>query len=429
MGIILVINAGSSSYKCALFADECIWSASMQWKENFKDAYLEIGNQTQTHLTHFFPSQSERGGQNAKSETKSNFIKLVEEHSEAGWPLQPLCEEKKMRKVSQIVNIKSAGEALLHILNALPTKEIDAIGHRVVHGGEQYYALTRIDEEVKRAIKKLFSLAPLHNPKDLEGIEIAEKTFPNIPHYAVFDTAFHHTIKEEVFTYPIPLHLRERGMRKYGFHGISHEYCSKKVKELSTKERVIVCHLGAGASLCAIDKGKSVDTTMGYSPLDGLMMVSRCGSIDPGLILDLLHNHTSEQINHMLNNESGLLGISGISEDMRDILKQAHSGSLRAQLSLDMFQHRLAGYIAMMAASLGGLDTLVFTAGIGENAPFVRQDACERLSFLGIAIDHRENNLTSSSPRIISSPLSKVTVCIIPTQEEFEIASQIKNAL
>lgn len=374
MGLVLVINAGSSSHKCSLFDGEiCVWKAHMQWKENFKDAFVEIGKKT------------------------------------------------------QIVKIQSSAEGLRWILSCLPNKEIQAIGHRVVHGGTVYTKLTLITQEVKQTIQTLIPLAPLHNPINLEGIEIAEELFPKVPQYAAFDTAFHQTLKEEVYTYPIPLHLQAEGMRKYGFHGISHEYCSKKAKELSSKERIIVCHLGAGASLCAVSGGKSVDTTMGFSPLEGLMMVSRSGSIDPGLILALLDRYSPSDLSTLLNKESGLLGISEISEDMRDILKQAHEGNFKAQLALDMFQHRLAGYIAMMSASLGGVDTLVFTAGIGENASFIRQDVCERLAYLGMTLDPRLNMAASSSPRMISSPLSKVAIMVIPTQEELEIATQIHS--
>ncbi len=372
MGIICVINSGSSSHKCALFEDGCnILSAHMQWKENFKDAYLEIGDQT------------------------------------------------------QIVQIKSGEEGLELILETLKEHKIDAIGHRVVHGGELFSSITKITPEVKKQIGALSALAPLHNPINLAGIELAERYFPNRPNFALFDTAFHQTMQEEVYTYPLPLHLREQGVRKYGFHGISHSYCAKQCAKLTLADRMIICHLGAGASLCAIYRGKSVDTTMGFTPLEGLMMASRSGSIDPGLILHLCETSTPHEISQLLNKNSGLLGVSELSEDMHVIIKAAHQHHECAELALSMFQHRLAQHIAMMSASLGGVDALVFTAGIGENAPFVRQDVCERLSYLGISIDTQANHIHSTAERIISSSSSHVKVCVIPTQEELEIAQQI----
>lgn len=372
MGIICIINAGSSSHRCAIFENGTqIFSAHMQWKENFKDAHLDIGEQT------------------------------------------------------QIVQINTAIEGLKIIFEALPEVTVDAIGHCVVHGGELFSKLTRINHEVKEQIRSLCSLAPLHNPINLSGIELAEKYFPDVVNYALFDTAFHQTLREEVYTYPIPLYLREKGIRKYGFHGISHHYCSKQCAKLTSADRIIVCHLGAGASLCAVQGGKSVDTTMGFTPLEGLMMASRSGSIDPGLLLHLFETSTPREISDMLNKNSGLLGVSGLSEDMRDILDGANGHTGNSQLALDMFQHRLAAHIAMMSATLGGVDALVFTAGIGENSPFVRQDACERLSHLGISIDMRANSVYSKQERIISSPTSTVKVCVIPTREELEIAEQI----
>ncbi len=274
-----------------------------------------------------------------------------------------------------------------------PKEKIDCIGHRIVHGGEKYTKSVLIDSDVKEEIKKLGSLAPLHNLADLEGIEMLEKLFPGVPQVAVFDTAFHHTLPPEAYTYPGPYEWVAQGIRKYGFHGISFQYCTRVVGH----GKVVICHLGSGASLCALKDGKSIDTTMGFTPLDGLMMDTRSGSVDPGILLHLLKSKTPEELSKELYEKSGLLGVSGISSDMRDILK---SDSARARLTLDVYIHRLCSCIGSMVAALGGLDVLVFTGGIGENSEEIREEVVSRLSFL--------------SPKVLT----------VHTQEEFEIARE-----
>ena len=263
--------------------------------------------------------------------------------------------------------------------NFFPNCTIDCIGHRIVHGGQKYMESVFIDIEVKEEIRKLGNLAPLHNLADLKGIELVEKIFPGTPQVAVFDTAFHHTIPRENYTYPGPYKWLENGIRKYGFHGISYQFCSKEVEKVLGKipEKMVICHLGSGASLCALKMGKSIDTTMGFTPLDGLMMNTRSGSLDPGILLYLMKE--KGDIAKVLYEESGLLGLSGISSDMRDILK---SDSKRAKLSLGVYIHRLCSCIGSMAASLEGLDALVFTGGIGENAGVLREEVIQKTAYL-----------------------------------------------
>lgn len=383
MELILVVNSGSSSHKCCLFEGEQtkpIWHAHLEWKEGYRDAHLTV----------------ETAG------------------------------------INQDIEIKSGSEGLERLLKTLPNGDFIAIGHRVVHGGEVFRDITPITKEVKQKIHELSYLAPLHNPANLEGIETTESFFPGVPQFAVFDTAFHITLSDFAATYPLPFAWREKGVRRYGFHGISHSYCSQRASLLlKSKSKMIVCHLGAGASLCAVENGKSIDTTMGMTPLEGLMMASRSGTIDPGLLIHLLcyEKLSAEQIDHMLNNESGLLGISGTSEDMRDILEAAEKGSSRAKLAFDMFIHSLRKHIGMMLASLGGLDALIFTAGIGEHAAQVREKACEAFAFLGLKIDPEKNRSPLQNEREISTLDSKVRVLVIPTQEEWEISAQIRNQL
>ncbi len=384
MELILVVNSGSSSHKCSLFEKKQstpIWSGHVEWKEGYRDAHLTV----------------------------------------------------KTEGIDQALTIDSAREGLEKLLDTLPhSTKLTAVGHRVVHGGEIFQQTTLVTDEVKKNLSDLAYLAPLHNPANLEGIETTERLFPNVPQFAAFDTAFHASLSEVAATYPIPYAWRAKGVRRYGFHGISHAYCSKRAASFLGKEgKMIVCHLGAGASLCAVKDGKSVDTTMGMTPLEGLMMASRSGSIDPGLLLHLLIHEklTPQSVDHMLNKESGLLGVSGISEDLRDVLEAAQKGNEQATLAFDLFIHRLVSNIAMMAATLGGLEILVFTAGIGENAQSVREKACEACAFLGVKLDPEKNRSPSHEEREISTTDSKVQILVIPTQEEWEISNQVRAQL
>jgi acetate kinase len=315
-------------------------------------------------------------------------------------------------------------------LMPIPLSSVDVVGHRIVHGGSKFEHPTVVTAAVKQAIRQLFTLAPLHNPQNLEGIEILESLIPKIPQVAVFDTAFHATLSPTASTYPGPYSWLELGIKRYGFHGISYEYCSARCAALLKKEnmKIVCCHLGNGASIAAIDNGKSVDTTMGFTPLEGLMMGSRCGSIDPAILLFLQQHHgqSAEDLFQILNKDSGLKGISGVSSDMRDIIQLCSEGNSRAILSYDMYIHSLKRNIGAMAAVLGGLDALVFTAGIGENVPSIRQAACHGLQQLGITLDENKN-LELQADAIISSPESAVQVLVIATQEDWCIACTIEK--
>jgi acetate kinase len=326
-------------------------------------------------------------------------------------------EEPLFEKISEESGLENLPSLMLD-------HEIDCIGHRIVHGGDKYATSVFIDSDVKGDIRNLADLAPLHNLADLEGIEALEKLFPGKPQIAVFDTAFHHALPEAAKIYPGPYEWVEMGIRRYGFHGTSFQYCTRRAQEMlgQTPHRMVICHLGSGASLCAVKEGKSIDTTMGFTPLEGLMMDTRSGTIDPGILLYLSKHKKVEDLSAELYEKSGLLGLSGISSDMRVILKKVQEGDLRAKMTLDVYVHRLLALIGSMIASLGGIDTLVFTAGIGENTPLIRQRVCDQLSFLGI-------NLTKqgSQPRedaILSSASSKVNVLVIHTREAFEIARE-----
>ncbi|MBS0629296.1 MAG: acetate/propionate family kinase [Verrucomicrobia bacterium] len=291
--------------------------------------------------------------------------------------------------------------AIQNLLRGLKSiDEIDVIGHRIVHGGVFFSQSVLIDADVKKKIGDLAELAPLHNLADLEGIEVFEKLLPNTPQVAVFDTAFHSTMPMAAQVYPGPYEWFEQGIKKYGFHGISYQFCTRQAAILLKKvpHRMVICHLGAGASLCAVKDGKCVDTTMGFTPLDGLMMNTRCGSIDPGILLFLQKKRVAD-LSDTLYKGSGLLGVSGISGDMRDLMEKRTNP--RAELALEVYLHRLVSEIGAMVAVLGGLDVLVFTAGIGENSPFIREGVCEALAFL-----------------------KEVKVLVIHTQESFEIARE-----
>ena len=314
-------------------------------------------------------------------------------------------------------------------------EELDGIGHRVVHGGTDYQSSVRITPTVKAAIDRCSAFAPLHNPANLAGIEAIEailKTLErDIPQVAVFDTAFHSTLSPAAYTYPGTYDWLTQGIRRYGFHGTSHQYCSEQVQTylqqagLSPAQRLITCHLGNGCSLAAICDGRSVDTTMGFTPLDGLMMGTRSGSLDPGILLYLLrqHNLTVDQLDHLLNRESGLLGLSGVSNDLRSLLTAIDNGNSRAQLALDVFLHRLRSSIGAFLAILGGVDTIVFTAGIGENSALIRSQACQGFSFLGLELDEVANE-QGRGDRSISTPASSVRVWVIQTAEEWTIARE-----
>jgi len=307
--------------------------------------------------------------------------------------------------------------------------EIAVVGHRIVNGGAEYSQPSVIDDRVRRSIEKMAVFAPLHNRVELEGIRLIEETFGSVRQVAVFDTGFHRQMPDAATIYPGPYDWAECGIRRYGFHGINHQYCMERAAQILGRKadelRIVSCHLGNGCSLAAIRGGHSVDTTMGFTPLEGLMMGTRSGSIDPGILTFLLREEklTGAQLDEVLNKKSGLLGISGVSSDMRQIVYAMKLGNARAKLAFDIFVHRLRSGIAAMVASIGGMDALVFTAGIGENSSDVRAAACGNLGFLGVTLDAARNR-TSRGDEDISTGESKVRVPVLRAQEDWAIAKE-----
>ena len=306
--------------------------------------------------------------------------------------------------------------------------EIGAVGHRVLHGGEEFTASCIITDEVKAAIRKYIPLGPLHNPANLMGIEACEAVMPTTPQVAVFDTAFHQTMPPKAFMYGVPYeYYKDLGVRRYGFHGTSHRYVSKRVCEFlgvdPVGKKIIIAHLGNGSSLSAVVDGKCVDTSMGITPLEGVLMGTRCGSCDPAVVQFIANNAnmTVDEVLTMMNKKSGLLGISGLSSDMRDIDKAADEGHERAALARDMLIYGIKKYIGSYAAAMGGVDIIAFTAGIGENGPELREAVMKDMEFLGCKLDPEKNKVRGKET-VVSTEDSKVTICVIPTNEEIMIA-------
>ncbi len=308
--------------------------------------------------------------------------------------------------------------------------ELDAIGHRVVHGGEQFKDAVLITDEVIQEIKENAMLAPLHNPAAILGIEACQKVVPNKPMVAVFDTAFHQTISKEKYIYPIPYEYYEKyHVRKYGFHGTSHQYVANRVAEILGKDikelKIVNCHLGQGASICAIKNGESVETSMGLTPLGGIPMGTRSGDLDPSVVTYLMKKEEldADEVEEVLNRESGVYGISMVSVDFRDIEAEALAGGKHAKLALDAYHYSIAGYIAKCAVAMGGIDVLTFTAGVGEKSPYSRSEICKQLGIFGVEISGKAN-LVKGEEAEISSANSKVKVFVIPTNEELMIARE-----
>ncbi len=395
---ILVLNAGSSSQKSCLYyiPDDSrsenvitqLWSGSIDWTKERSVAYFKV---------------------------ESNGI-VWEDHAKT---------EDAFVAMEMLFNTLCDGDTT--VLESW--EEIDFVGHRVVHGGSEYQQPTWVTEEVKSAIAQLVSLAPNHNPANLQGMEMMEQLLPKAKQVAVFDTAFHSQLPTPSAIYPLPYQWYEDGIRRYGFHGISHEYCAQKTAQLLGQPleelKLVTCHLGNGASLAAVKDGHSIDTTMGFTPLEGLMMGTRCGSIDPGIIIHLLREKglSADEIDQTLNKESGLKGISGLSGDMRTVT-EAMGETQRAQLAFDTYIHHLCRQIGAMVASLQGLDVLVFTAGVGENSAIVRQATCQRLGYLGVDID-AEKNQNSPKNEEITTPDSSVRVFVLHTDEDRAIAQTV----
>jgi len=391
---ILVLNSGSSSQKSALYEIQGAlpgqpptpaWQGKIEWNGD----------------------QAEMRVQNSKGANLKHRLKV----------------ESRRHAIEQLLKSLWTGDT--RVVSA--PSEIDIVGHRIVHGGRDFEQSTVITPDVKSAIARMSVFAPLHNRAELEGIDIVEKYVGNIPQVAVFDTGFHSRLPEPAAVYPGPYQWLAQGIRRYGFHGINHQYCAERAAQLLGRElsslKLVTCHLGNGCSLAAILHGRSVDTTMGFTPLDGLMMGTRSGSLDPGILTYLMREEksTGEQLDNLLNTKSGLLGISGISGDMRQILTAMQDGNARAKLAFEMFAHHLQSAIGAMITVLGGIDALIFTAGIGENSPEVRAAACANFGFLGLKLDGAKN-AQSPADQEISSSDSAVRVLIIRAQEDWAIA-------
>lgn len=312
--------------------------------------------------------------------------------------------------------------------------EIDAVGHRLVHGADKFTESVIINDEVKEKVRECYDLAPLHNPANMTGIEAITALMPDVPQVGVFDTAFHQTMPAKSYMYALPYKFYEEdGVRRYGFHGTSHRYVSQRVCEFLgvdiTKQRMVTCHIGNGGSITAVKFGKSIDTSMGLTPTEGLMMGTRVGDVDPGVLtyLMLKHNLTAEQLQKIINKESGVAGVSGISSDMREIEAAVNAGDEMATLALDMYEQRIIKYVGAYAAEMGGVDIIVFTGGVGENQTGVRENVCAPLSFMGVEIDKELNAKTRGTETVISTPSSKVKVVVVPTDEELMIARDTRE--
>ena len=342
------------------------------------------------------------------------------------------------KKIEQPLDITDHQGAIKAILENLTSAdygciksydEIDAVGHRIVHGGEKFSKSMLISDDVIAMIKECYSIAPLHNPVNMAGVEAISSVLPQVPQVGVFDTAFHQTMPQKAYMYAIPYnYYKEDHVRRYGFHGTSHRYVSQRVCEFlgvkPEEQRIITCHIGNGASISAVLNGKSIDTSMGLTPTEGLMMGTRTGDIDPGAMLFLMekHNLSAKEMLDIINKKSGVAGVTGISPDMREICAAADAGDEKAKLSLDMYAHRITKYIGAYAAEMNGVDIIVFTGGVGEHQQFTRADVCSTLGFMGVEIDEAINNANNGDEEIISSTNSKVKVVVIPTDEEYMIA-------
>jgi acetate kinase len=399
---ILVLNSGSSSQKSCLFdlpsplpaePPAPLWEAEMDWGGAEGVAELRVRSAIgERHTRHAVESR----------------VAAIEQMLRSLW-------EGPRRA------IQSPGQ-------------IDAVGHRIVHGGREFRESALITPEILKAIYRLAEIAPLHNRAEVRGIRLVQQVLGPVPQFAVFDTAFHRDLPPEAAVYPGPYDWFEQGIQRYGFHGINHRYCAERTAALLGKDlaslRLITCHLGNGCSLAAIRGGRSIDTTMGFTPLEGLMMGSRSGSVDPGILIHLMRKQgfTADRLDALLNRESGLLGLSGLSSDMREVLAAKAQGHARSQLAFDVFIHRLRASIGAMLASLGGLDALVFTAGIGENSPEVRAAACEPFAYLGLRLDPARNAQPENGGDVAAAD-SAVRVLVLHAQEDWAIARECERLL
>ena len=393
---ILVVNCGSSSLKYQLI--------NMETEEVLASGKYERIGEKEAFITHKVNGQ--------KIEIKNPAYN----HTEAiEFTLQ------------QLVNPE------YKVIDSLD--EIEAIGHRLVHGGEKISESVVINDEVISVLKECTDLAPLHNPASILGIEACKKVMPGKPMVGVFDTAFHQTIPQEKYIYPIPYEYYEKyKVRKYGFHGTSHMYVSQRLAEIENKDikdlKIVTCHLGQGSSICAVKNGKSIDTSMGLSPLGGIPMVTRSGDMDPSVLTYIMKkdNLTADEMESILNKESGVSGISGLAPDFRIIEQAANEGNERAQIAMSSFKYAIASYIAKYAVAMNGIDYIIFTGGVGENQILIRKGICEQLTFMGVEIDEDLNNMRGEE-KLISKADSKVKVYVIPTNEELMIAKETKRLI
>lgn len=385
--LVFILNAGSSSLK-----------------------YQLMNPQTQEVLA---SGLCERIGIDGRLVHEANDNKTKEDFS------MPTHKEA----IEKVLEVLTKGEN--KVINSID--EIDSIGHRVVHGGEYFNSSVIITDEVIAKLKELIPLAPLHNPAHIIGIEICKELMPQKPNVAVFDTAFHQTMPASSYMYAVPYEdYKEHKVRKYGFHGTSHYYVSNEACKMLDKKdsKVIVCHLGNGSSICAVKDGKSIDTSMGLTPLEGLVMGTRSGDLDPAVFSYLMErkNMNANEMTNYLNKKSGLLGVSGVSSDLREIIEASKNGDERAQTSIDMKCNRIKKYICSYAGMLEGVDAICFTAGIGENADIIREKVCSGLEFMGVEIDKEKNQTRSDENREINTNSSKTKIFVIPTNEELVIA-------
>jgi len=394
---ILVINAGSSSIKYQLF--------DMTNESVLASGLVERIGMDSSIVTH-------------KPTGKEEVVEVKE----------ILDHVAGVKRVIELLTSETSG-----VIKSMD--EVDAVGHRIVHGGESFKNSVLVTDEVKQEIKRLYSLAPLHNPAHMMGIQGVEANLPNVPQVVVFDTAFHQTMPKSSYMYALPQRLyKQHQVRRYGFHGTSHKYVSDVAAQVIGKElkdlKVVTCHIGNGGSLTAVKDGKSFDTSMGMTPLEGLMMGTRSGDMDPAIVPYVMAKEdlTINEVNSMLNKHSGLLAISGLSSDMREITDTMHENE-NAKLAFDMYVYRVKKYIGAYAAAMNGLDAIVFTAGVGENSIVIRQAVCEGLTFFGVELDEELNKIRSKDARIISKEGSKVKVLVVPTNEELIIARDTFNII
>ena len=389
---ILVLNCGSSSIKYALY--------------NMDDkSVMTSGGAERVGLDNAFVKVKLANGE------KKQIMHDIPEHTEGVKFIFSLLTDPEIGVIKDL-------------------SEINAVGHRMVHGGEKFNKSVVLTDEVLRAFEECNDLAPLHNPANLKGVNAVKELMPGLPQVGVFDTAFHQTMPAKAYMYAIPYELYQQyGVRRYGFHGTSHRYVSARVCEIlgvkPEEQRIITCHIGNGGSVAAVDKGKCIDTSMGLTPLEGLMMGTRSGDIDGGAIsfIQKKQNLDADGISNLLNKKSGLLGITGISSDMREIDAAAKNNDERAVLALDMYFYRIKKYVGAYAAAMGGVDTIVFTAGVGENQANMREEVCRNMEWMGVKLDVEKNVGIHGEEAIISTPDSKVKVVVVPTDEELMIAT------